>query len=117
MEGEETREAKSREKVQWAWVMEGRISEPERIGLRIELINSDGQEISLAPHEYFLIPTGLLTNILHNFSLISMGLGILLGLAFSGLVGFIRGRSPRKTKPELPTQKKSNKEYVVQKRL
>ena len=126
MEGEAAREAKPREAVEWTWILEGEISEPERAQLRILFLNSDDQKISLDPHEFYLTPPGLMSYLIRSFSPVSLGSGIFLGLVFAGVAGLFRRRSssksfkpskPSKRRPTRPAPEKPDREYVIKKKL
>ena len=126
MEGEPAREAKPREAVEWAWILEGEISEPERAQLRVLFVNSDDQKISLDPHEFYLTPPGLMFYLIRSFSPVSLGAGVFLGLIFAGVAGLFRRRSPSKPsrrskpskrRPTQPAPEKPDREYVIKKRL
>ena len=126
MEGEPAREAKPREAVEWTWILEGEISEPERAQLRVLFVNSDDQKISLDPHEFYLTPPGLMFYLIRSFSPVSLGAGVFLGLIFAGVAGLFRRRSPSKPsrrskpskrRPTQPAPEKPDREYVIKKRL
>ena len=132
MEGEAAREAKPREEVEWAWILDGEILEPERAQLRVQLVNSDDQKISLDPHEFYLTPPGLVSFLIRSFSPISLGAGVFTGLVFAGIAGLFRRRSSRrppgpprpsgpsrraKRRAAPPAAKESDREYVIQKKL
>ena len=126
MEGEAAREARPREAVEWTWILEGEISEPERALLRVQLVNSDDQAISLDPHEFYLTPPGLVSYLIRSFSPISLGAGVFLGLVFAGVAGLFRRRSPSgppkpskrsRRKPPQPAPEESDREYVIRKKL
>ncbi len=126
MEGEPAREAKPREAVEWTWILEGEISEPERAQLRVLFVNSDDQKISLDPHEFYLTPPGLMFYLIRSFSPVSLGTGVFLGLIFAGVAGLFRRRSPSKPsrrskpskrRPTQPAPEKPDREYVIKKRL
>ena len=126
MEGEAAREAKPRETVEWSWILEGEISEPERALLRVQLVNSDDQTIALDPHEFYLTPPGLASYLIRSFSPISLGAGVFLGLVFAGVAGLFRRRPPSgpskpskrsRRKPAQPDPDESDREYVIQKKL
>ncbi len=127
MEGEAAREAKPREEIEWAWILDGEILEPERAQLRVEFVNSDDQKISLDPHEFYLTPPGLMSYLTRSFSPISLGAGVFVGLVFAGIAGVFRRRSSRrpprtsrhskrKTTPP-PDAEEPDREYVIQKKL
>ena len=123
MEGEAAREAKPREAVEWTWILEGEISEPERAQLRVLFVNSDDQKISLDPHEFYLTPPGLMSYLIRSFSPVSLGAGVFLGLVFAGVAGLFRRRSssksskPSKRRPTQPAPEKPDREYVIKKKL
>ena len=132
MEGEAAREAKPREEVEWAWILDGEILEPERAQLRVQLVNSDDQKISLDPHEFYLTPPGLVSFLIRSFSPISLGAGVFTGLVFAGIAGLFRRRSSRrppgpprpsgpsrraKRRAAPPAAEASDREYVIQKKL
>jgi predicted nucleic acid-binding Zn-ribbon protein len=126
MEGEPAREAKPREAVEWTWILEGEISEPEQAQLRVLFVNSDDQKISLDPHEFYLTPPGLMSYLIRSFSPVSLGSGIFLGLVFAGVAGLFRRRSssksfkpskPSKRRPTRPAPEKPDREYVIKKKL
>jgi hypothetical protein len=123
MEGEAAREAKPREPVEWTWILEGQIDEPEMVQLRIQVVNSDGQKILLEPQEFHVVPAGLVFALFQEFSPLSLGAGAFLGLVFAGFAGIFRRRSgpkrpkPPKRKPAAPAPQEPEREYVIQKRL
>ncbi len=126
MEGEAVREAKPREAVEWSWILEGEISEPERAQLRVQLVNSDDQTIALDPHEFYLTPPGLASYLVRSISPVSLGAGAFLGLVVAGVAGLFRRRSsPRSPRPPKPSKRRATqpdpeepeREYVIRKKL
>ena len=126
MEGEAAREVKPREAVEWAWILEGEIVEPEQARLRVQLVNTDDRKISLDPHEFYLTPPGLMSYLVRSFSPISLGAGVFVGLVFAGVAGVFRRRSssrpsrpskPSRGGPAPPAPKEPDREYVIRKKL
>lgn len=93
VEGKTLREVAPREKTEWAWLIDGEIVQPERAVLRISLINADGQTITLDPQEFMVNPSGIVAQLRHYFSPISLAAGALLGVLGFGLIFGFRSRS------------------------
>ncbi|MDA2939169.1 hypothetical protein MYX75_13030 [Acidobacteria bacterium AH-259-A15] len=103
----------SREIVEWLWLFQGEISQPERVSLIAYLINSDGRKIFLGSQDFTLKPGELLVRLRHSISPVSLLAGAVLAIAVFGLVfGFGRRshsstqKAPRETPRDVVLQKK-----------
>ncbi|MDA2930511.1 hypothetical protein MYX84_11290, partial [Acidobacteria bacterium AH-259-O06] len=103
----------SRESVEWLWLFQGEISQPERVSLIAYLVNSDGRKIFLGSQDFTLKPGELLVRLRHSISPVSLLAGAVLAIAVFGLVfGFGRRshsstqKAPRETPRDVVLQKK-----------
>ncbi|MDA2926519.1 hypothetical protein MYX78_04685 [Acidobacteria bacterium AH-259-G07] len=103
----------SRESVEWLWLFQGEISQPERVSLIAYLVNSDRRKIFLGSQDFTLKPGELLVRLRHSISPVSLLAGAVLAIAVFGLVfGFGRRshsstqKAPRETPRDVVLQKK-----------
>jgi len=99
-----------REKIEWPWMFQGEISQPEPVSLVTHLISPDGTELLLGSQDFTVSPGQIFARLRHSFSLISLLAGVVLALAALGLVFTFR-RSPQ------PPENKAGPELVIQKKL
>ncbi|MCH8319533.1 MAG: hypothetical protein IH790_01075 [Acidobacteria bacterium] len=99
-----------REKIEWPWMFQGDISQPEQVSLVTHLISPDGTEIFLGSQDFTVSPGQMFARLRHSFSLISLLAGVVLALAALGLVFTFR-RNPQ------PPEGEEAPDPVVQKRL
>lgn len=103
----------SRESVEWLWLFQGQISQPERVSLITYLVNSNGRKIFLGSQDFTLKPGELLVRLRHSISPVSLLAGAVLAIVVFGLVfGFGRRshsstqKAPRETPRDVVLQKK-----------
>ena len=82
-----------REKIEWPWMFQGDISQPEQVSLITHLVSPDGVEIFLGSQDFMVSPGQMLVRLRHSFSLISLLAGVVLALAALGIVFTFRKRS------------------------
>lgn len=99
-----------REKIEWQWMFQGDISQPEQVSLVTHLISPDGTEIFLGSQDFTVSPGQMFARLRHSFSLISLLAGVVLALAALGLVFTFRKKSE-------PPESGDTPDPVVQKRL
>ena len=99
-----------REKIEWQWMFQGDISQPEQVSLVTHLISPDGTEIFLGSQDFTVSPGQMFARLRHSFSLISLLAGVVLALAALGLVFTFRKKSK-------PPESGDTPDPVVQKRL
>ncbi len=96
--GEAVQEVAPREEADWAWLFEGDLSEPETVTLGLRLIDVDNQVLEVASQEFQIQPSGLFAHLRGAISLLSLMLGLGLGIVVAVIAGLVRGRShPRRT--------------------
>jgi len=99
-----------REKIEWPWMFQGNISQPEQVSLVAHLVSPDGEEILLGSQDLMVSPGQMFARLRHSFSLISLLAGVVLALTALGLVFTFRKRSQ-------PPESKDGPELVVQKKF
>ncbi|MFQ5929513.1 MAG: hypothetical protein ACE5MK_07430, partial [Acidobacteriota bacterium] len=103
-----------RESVEWLWLFQGEISQPERASLIAYLVHSDGRKIFLASQDFTLKSGELLVRLRHSISPVSLLAGAVLAIAVFGLVFGFGGRSHSSTKKG---SRETPRDVVVQKKL
>lgn len=101
-----------RETIEWPWMFQGELSQPETATLLIHLVSPDGRKIFLGSQDVTVTPANLVARLRHMISPISVLAGALIATLFLVTVFGIRGRS-RPASGRAP----SGNELVVQKRL
>ena len=99
-----------RESVEWRWMFQGDISQPEQVSLVTHLVSPDGVKIFLGSQDFAVSPGQMIARLRHSFSPISLLAGAVLALAVFGVVVTFRKRSQ-------PPENKDGPELVVQKKL
>lgn len=100
-QGQAKQEIPAREEGLWVWELQGIADQPETASLQAWITDSNGHSILFANQELEVSPSGALAGILSSFSLVSAGIGFLLGLAVLGVVFVIMGRKqPARPEPE-----------------
>ena len=99
-----------REQIEWPWMFQGDISQPEQVSLVTHLISPDGTKLFLGSQDFMVSPGQMFARLRHSFSLISLLAGVALALAALGLVFTFR-RNPQ------PTESDDGSNLVVQKKL
>ncbi len=82
-----------REKVEWPWMFQGDISQPEQVSLVTHLVSPEGAEIFLSSQDFTVSPGHMFARLRHSFSLISLVAGVVLALAVLGIVFTFRRNS------------------------
>ncbi len=93
--GKATQEVAPRGSAQWAWRFEGEINKPQRVYLHTVVRDAAGEPISLPLQEFSLEPGGVGYYLLKSFSPISLGAGLIVGLALFGLFSAARSGKQR----------------------
>ena len=99
-----------REKIEWPWMFQGDLSQPEQVSLVVHLVSPDGVEIFLGAQDFTVSPDQMFARLRNAFSLISLLAGVVLALATLGLVFTFR-RNPQ------PPESDDASNLVVQKKL
>ncbi len=99
-----------RERIEWPWMFQGDISQPEQVSLVTHLVSPDGTELFLNSQDFTVSPGQMFARWRHSFSLISLLAGVVLALAALGLVFTFR-RNPQ------PPENDDASNLVVQKKL
>ena len=100
-----------RETVEWPWLFQGEISQPEQASLITYLVSSEGREIFLGSQDVTVNPGQMMARLQQAISPLSLLAGAVLAIAVLGLVFGFRGhsRSPaskQALRRDLVTQKK-----------
>jgi predicted nuclease with TOPRIM domain len=106
-------EVNTRDRAEWSWQLAGDITEAHRIDFLTQMVNRDGQKISLSSHQFWVYPAGRWDNFRRSFAPLSFGLGILLGMAVLSVVWLLRGHRVRAANGRAVREP----EYVAPKRL
>ena len=99
-----------REKIEWPWMFQGDISQPEQVSLVTHLISPDGTELFLGSQDFTVSSGQMFARLRNSFSLISLLAGVVLALAALGLVFTFRKN------PQTP-ENDDTPDPVAQKRL
>ena len=99
-----------RESVEWRWMFQGDISQPEQVSLVTHLMSPDGVKIFLGSQDFTVSPGQMIARLRHSFSPISLLAGAVLALTVLGVVVTFRKRSRLPESDDTPDQ-------VVQKKL
>ncbi len=100
-----------RETIEWPWMFQGEVTQPESASLVVHLISSDGDRVLLGSQDLTVSPAEMMARLRYSISPLSLVAGAVLGLVVFGILFGFRGRSrlPAKTEPQGP--------LVVQKKL
>ena len=101
-----------RETVEWPWLFQGEISQPEQASLITSLVSPEGRETFIGSQDVTVNPGHVMARIQQSISPLSLLAGAVLTMAVLGLVFGIRGRS-RST----ANKQTVRRDQVIQKKL
>ncbi|MEE8349710.1 MAG: hypothetical protein V3R94_09080 [Acidobacteriota bacterium] len=82
-----------RETIEWPWMFQGEVTQPETASLLVHLISSDGSKIFLGSQDLTISPAQMMTRLRYSISPFSLLVGAVAGLAVFGILFGFRGRS------------------------
>ena len=82
-----------RETIEWPWMFQGEVTQPESTSLTVHLIASDGSRIFLGSQDLAVNPTQMMARLRYSISPMSLLAGGLAGLVVFGILFLFRGRS------------------------
>ncbi|MEE2840580.1 MAG: hypothetical protein VYC91_08600 [Acidobacteriota bacterium] len=100
-----------RETIEWPWMFQGEVTQPESASLFVHLISSDGDRILLGSQDLTVSPAEMMARLRYSISPLSLIAGAVLGLVVFGILFGFRGRS------RLPAKTDTQGPLVVQKKL
>jgi len=95
--GEAVQEVAPRDQAEWTWQFQGLLSEPETVSLSLRLVDVDEQVLEIVTQEFEMTPSGFLPQLWSSFSLLSVVLGLVLGVAGCVVAGSIRGTKSKRS--------------------
>ena len=101
-----------RETVEWPWLVQGEISQPEQASLITHLVSPEGREIFLGSQDFTVNPGQVMARVRQSFSPLSLLAGVVLAIAVFGVLFGFRGRSRSPATKPIP-----RRDWVVQKKL
>jgi len=102
LDKESVQPAIPRETIEWPWMFQGEVAQPESASLVVHLISSDGHRIFLGSQDLTVSPAQMIDRLRYSISPISLLTGAVAGLlVFAILFGF-RGRSQPPPKANVP---------------
>lgn len=99
LEKETLQRVRPRENIEWPWIFQGEIGQPEKAILHLELTNADGQTVAIDPQEFTVAPAGLFAQVRNYLSPIPLAAGLVLGFAVFGLLFGFKGRAQAEAAP------------------
>jgi predicted nuclease with TOPRIM domain len=82
-----------RETIEWPWMFQGEVTQPESASLVVHLISSDGSKIFLGSQDLTISPAQMMARLRYSISPISLLAGAVLGLVVFGILFGFRKRS------------------------
>ncbi|MDA2933760.1 hypothetical protein MYX82_05400 [Acidobacteria bacterium AH-259-D05] len=100
-----------RKSIEWPWMFQGEIAQPERVALTVHLISSEGSRIFLGSQDFSVSPGQMMARLRSSISPVSLLAGALVGLVVFGILFGFRGRS------HSPSKTDTSRRLVVEKKL
>ena len=82
-----------RETIEWPWMFQGEVTQPESASLVVHLISSDGSKIFLGSQDLTVSPAQMMTRMRYSISPTSLLAGGVVGLVVFGILFGFRRRS------------------------
>ena len=82
-----------RETIEWPWMFQGEVTQPESASLVVHLISSDGSKIFLGSQDLTVSPAQMMTRLRYSISPTSLLAGGVVGLVVFGILFGFRRRS------------------------
>ncbi len=95
--GSARQEVAPREQGEWTWVFQGSPTGEEVVALKLRVFSED-LPIDLGQYQFPVAPDRLLARFGSSFSILSLGVGLVLGIALAGIAVAMRGRQQQPTK-------------------
>jgi len=101
-----------RETIEWPWMFQGEVTQPESASLVVHLISSNGNRIFLGSQDLTVSPAQMMTRLRYSISPMSILAGSVAGLLVFGVLFGLRGR------PQPPSKAGTHQgPLIVQKKL
>ncbi|MCH8819632.1 MAG: hypothetical protein IIB03_04845 [Acidobacteria bacterium] len=100
-----------RETIEWPWMFQGEVTQPESASLVVHLISSNGNRIFLGSQDLTVSPAQMMTRLRYSISPMSILAGSVAGLLVFGVLFGLRGR------PQPPSKAGTQGPLIVQKKL
>ncbi len=106
VENKSLQSVRPRESIEWTWLFQGEISQPEPVSLSVNLVNKDGRKLFLGTQDFTVGSDKLWPRLRETFSPMSALAGAALAVVLVAMVsGFRRRKSPSAVgREQVPSQ-------------
>jgi len=106
VENKSLQSVRPRESIEWTWLFQGKISQPEPVSLSVNLVNKDGRKLFLGTQDFTVGSDKLWPRLRETFSPMSALAGAALAVVLVAMVsGFRRRKSPSAAgRKQVPSQ-------------
>ncbi len=106
VKNESLQSVKPRESIEWTWLFQGEISQPEPVSLFVNLVNKDGKKLFLGTQEFTVGSNKLWPRLRQTFSPMSALAGAVVAVVLVAMVlGFRKRKSPSAAgREQVPSQ-------------
>ena len=106
VKNEPVQSVKPRESIEWSWLFQGEISQPEPVSLSLNLVNRDGRKLFLGTQDFTVGSDKLWSRVRETFSPMSALAGAALAVVLVAMVsGFRKRKSPSTVgREQVPSQ-------------
>ena len=106
VKNESLQSVKPRESIEWTWLFQGEVSQPEPVSLFVNLVNKDGKKLFLGTQEFTVGSNKLWPRLRQTFSPMSALAGAVVAVVLVAMVlGFRKRKSPSAAgREQVPSQ-------------